>query len=158
MMTQTAPVPVISDLPVTSEANEPTEIVELTPLAAEKLRGIMQEKQLTSHGLRVFIAGGGCSGFQYGMAFENQMEDGDMVFESKGVRLYIDQASAMYLEGAQVDYVDSLMGGGFRIENPNAVSTCSCGQSFNAGAGDGAQAGHSHAHSHAGGGCGCGNH
>jgi iron-sulfur cluster assembly protein len=107
--------------------------------------------------LRVFIAGGGCSGFQYGMAFENQMEDGDTVFESKGVRLYVDQASAMYLEGAQVDYVDSLMGGGFRIENPNAVSTCSCGQSFNAGAGDGAEAGHSHAHAH-GGGCGCGHH
>lgn len=154
MMTQTKPVPTISDLPVTPEA---TEIVELTPLAAEKLRAIMQEKDLTTHGLRVFIAGGGCSGFQYGMAFENQMEDGDMVFESKGVRLYVDQASAMYLEGASVDYVDSLMGGGFRIENPNAVSTCSCGQSFSAGAGDGAQAGHSHAHSH-GGGCGCGHH
>ena len=75
------------------------------------------------------------------------------MFESRGVRLYVDQASAMYLEGASVDYVDSLMGGGFRIENPNAVSTCSCGQSFSAGAGDGAQAGHSH-----GGGCGCGHH
>lgn len=155
MMTQTAPIPVVTDLPVAPEA---TEIVELTPLAAEKLRAIMQEKELTTHGLRVFIAGGGCSGFQYGMAFENQMEEGDMVFESKGVRLYIDQASAMYLEGAQVDYIDSLMGGGFRIENPNAVSTCSCGQSFNAaGAGEGAEAGHSHAHSH-GSACGCGHH
>lgn len=151
MMTQTMPVPTISDLPVAPE------IVELTPLAAEKLQGIMQEKNLTTHGLRVFIAGGGCSGFQYGMAFENQMEDGDMVFESRGVRLYVDQASAMYLEGATVDYVDSLMGGGFRIENPNAVSTCSCGQSFAAGAGDGAEAAHSHSHSH-GGGCGCGHH
>ncbi len=148
MMTQT--VPVISDLPVAPEA---TEIVELTPLAAEKLRGIMQEKNLATHGLRVFIAGGGCSGFQYGMAFENQMEEGDMVFESRGVRVYVDQASAMYLEGATVDYVDSLMGGGFRIENPNAVSTCSCGQSFTAGAGDGAEASHAH-----GAGCGCGHH
>lgn len=152
MMTQTAPIPAVTDLPI---ALDTTEIVELTPLAAEKLRAIMQEKNLTTHGLRVFIAGGGCSGFQYGMAFENQMEDGDMVFESRGVRLYIDQASAMYLEGAQVDYVDSLMGGGFRIENPNAVSTCSCGQSFSSGAGDGAEAGHSHSH---GSGCGCGNH
>lgn len=147
MMTETTTIPTISDLPVT------TELVELTPLAAEKLQAIMQEKNLTTHGLRVFIAGGGCSGFQYGMAFENQMEEGDYVFESRGVRLYVDQASAMYLEGASVDYVDSLMGGGFRIENPNAVSTCSCGQSFSAGAGDGAEAGHSH-----GGGCGCGHH
>lgn len=145
MMTETQTVPTITDLPVE------TELVELTPLAAEKLQAIMQEKNLTSHGLRVFIAGGGCSGFQYGMAFENQMEEGDYVFESRGVRLYVDQASAMYLEGASVDYVDSLMGGGFRIENPNAVSTCSCGQSFNAGAGDGAQAGHSHS-------AGCGHH
>lgn len=125
METQTMPVPVTTDLPVAAE------IVELTPLAAEKMQGIMKEKNLETHGLRVFIAGGGCSGFQYGMAFENQMEEGDFVFESKGIRVYVDQASAMYLEGATVDYVDSLMGGGFRIENPNAVSTCSCGQSFN---------------------------
>lgn len=143
METQTMPVPVITDLPVS------TELVELTPLAADKLQAIMQEKNLPSHGLRVFIAGGGCSGFQYGMAFENQMEEGDFVFESKGVRLYVDQASAMYLEGAVVDYVDSLMGGGFRIENPNAVSTCSCGQSFTAesggaASGDSCCGGHSH--------------
>lgn len=122
--TVTTPTPATTDAPMTQE------IVELTPLAADKLKAIMQEKNLTSHGLRLFIAGGGCSGFQYGMAFENQMEEGDFVFESRGVRLYIDPASAMYLEGATVDYVDSLMGGGFRIENPNAVSTCSCGQSF----------------------------
>ncbi len=140
METQTMSVPVITDMPVA------TEFVELTPLAADKLQAIMQEKNLTSHGLRVFIAGGGCSGFQYGMAFENQMEEGDYVFESRGVRLYVDQASAMYLEGAQVDYVDSLMGGGFRIENPNAVSTCSCGQSFSTESGGAASGG------------GCGHH
>ena len=149
MDTQTFPIPMTIDEPIT------TELVALSPLAAEKLRGIMTEKNLNEHGLRVFIAGGGCSGFQYGMAFENTMEEGDFVFESNGVRLYVDPASAMYLEGATVDYIDSLMGGGFRIENPNAVSTCSCGQSFSAGAGEGAQAGHSHAH---GGGCGCGHH
>ena len=145
MDTQTLPIPMTMDEPV------PTELVSLTPLAAEKLRGIMQEKNLDEHGLRVFIAGGGCSGFQYGMAFENTMEEGDFVFETNGVRLYVDPASAMYLEGAIVDYIDSLMGGGFRIENPNAVSTCSCGQSFSTGA----QSGHSHAH---GAGCGCGHH
>lgn len=139
-------------MPVTTAA-EPTtaDLVLLSPLAAEKLQGIMHEKNLNQHGLRVFIAGGGCSGFQYGMAFENTMEEGDFVFESNGVRVYVDPASAMYLEGATVDYVDSLMGGGFRIENPNAVSTCSCGQSFSTGE----QAGHSHDH---GAGCGCGHH
>lgn len=138
-------------LPVTT-ADEPqtAELVLLSPLAAEKLQGIMREKNLDQHGLRVFIAGGGCSGFQYGMAFENAMEEGDFVFESNGVRVYVDPASAMYLEGATVDYVDSLMGGGFRIENPNAVSTCSCGQSFSAGQ----ESGHAHEH----GGCGCGHH
>ncbi|MGE5141145.1 MAG: iron-sulfur cluster insertion protein ErpA [Rudaea sp.] len=142
MDTQTTPVPVIADAPV-------AEMVALSPLAAEKLAAIMQEKNLNEHGLRVFIAGGGCSGFQYGMAFENTMEDGDFVFESKGIRLYVDPASAMYLEGATVDYIDSLMGGGFRIENPNAVSTCSCGQSFSSDQ----ESGHSHDSA-----CGCGHH
>ncbi len=142
MDTQTMSVPQIADEPTTAE------IVALSPLAAEKLQGIMKEKNLNEHGLRVFISGGGCSGFQYGMAFENTTEEGDFVFESNGVRLYVDPASAMYLEGATVDYVDSLMGGGFRIENPNAVSTCSCGQSFSASQGQ-------QAHGDA---CGCGHH
>ena len=118
----------------------------LTTLAADKVQKILVEKGLAGYGLRVFISGGGCSGFQYGMAFENTTEDGDSVYESNGVRLYVDSASAMYLGGATVDYVDSLMGGGFRIENPNAVSTCSCGQSFSAGEGE------------QGGSCGCGHH
>ncbi len=126
------------------------ELVALTPLAAEKLQALLREKNLADHGLRVFIAGGGCSGFQYGMAFENTTEEGDLVFQSNGVRMYVDQASAMYLEGATVDYVDSLMGGGFRIENPNAVSTCSCGQSFST-----AQSGGAHQHGDS---CGCGHH
>jgi iron-sulfur cluster assembly protein len=142
MDTQTTPVPVTADAPV-------AEMVALSPLAAQKLQSILQEKNLNEHGLRVFIAGGGCSGFQYGMAFENTMEDGDFVFESNGIRLYVDPASAMYLEGATVDYIDSLMGGGFRIENPNAVSTCSCGQSFSSGQ----ESGHSHDSA-----CGCGHH
>ncbi len=135
--------------PMVEAAPATEELVMLTPLAAEKLQAIMHEKNLTDHGLRVFIAGGGCSGFQYGMAFENTTEEGDFVFESNGVRLYVDSASATYLEGATVDYVDSLMGGGFRIENPNAVSTCSCGQSFSAAS----SAGQEHDAS-----CGCGHH
>src|SRR5512133_1618629 len=98
-------------------------LVNLTPIAADKLRQVLAEKNLAGYGLRVFISGGGCSGFQYGMAFENTTEEGDAVYDSNGVRLYVDSASAMYLGGATVDYVDSLMGGGFRVENPNAVST-----------------------------------
>jgi iron-sulfur cluster assembly protein len=140
METETTPVVNLPEM-TTAETK-----VTLTPMAAEKLQKILAEKDLTGYGLRVFVAGGGCSGFQYGMAFENSTEEGDAVFESNGVRVYVDTASAMYLEGATVDYVDSLMGGGFRIENPNAVSTCSCGQSFSA-----EEGGHGSA-------CGCGHH
>ena len=130
--------------PVIAQDATAEPMLTVTPSAAEKLKGVLTEKNLPDHGLRVFISGGGCSGFQYGMAFENKSEEGDFVFDANGVRIYLDSASAMYLEGATVDYVDSLMGGGFRIENPNATSTCACGQSFSAGQG--------------GGGGGCGHH
>ncbi len=130
-------------LPVTTEAVTADPLVHVTPTAAEKLRAVLAEKNLPDYGLRVFISGGGCSGFQYGMAFENKTEEGDFVFDANGVRIYLDSASAMYLEGATVDYVDSLMGGGFRVENPNATSSCSCGQSFSAG-GTGAGGGCGH--------------
>ncbi len=126
--------------------NQP--LMTLTPLAAQKLQAALAEKNLMGYGLRVFVSGGGCSGYQYGMAFENMTEEGDSVFDANGIRLYVDPASAPYLDGAIVDYIDSLMGGGFRIENPNAASTCSCGQSFSAG-----EEGHQQ-----GGGCGCGHH
>ncbi len=140
METETKPVIDISETTV------PGTRISITPVAAEKLQQILVEKNLPGYGLRVFVAGGGCSGYQYGMAFENSSEEGDHIFESSGVRVYLDSTSAMYLDGATVDYIDSLMGGGFRIENPNAVSTCSCGQSFSAE--EGGQ----------GGGCGCGHH
>jgi iron-sulfur cluster assembly accessory protein len=103
-------------------------LISLTPIAADKFQALFAEKKLVGYGLRVFVSGGGCSGVQYGMAFENKTEDGDFVFESQGVRVYLDSASAMYLDGATVDYVDSPMGGGFKIENPNATSTCGCGE------------------------------
>jgi iron-sulfur cluster assembly accessory protein len=147
MDTQTMPVTTI-----TETTNSP--MVTLTPTASDKLQGLLAEKNLTGYGLRVFVSGGGCSGFQYGMAFENSTEEGDFVFDSNGVRVYLDSASAMYLEGATVDYVESLMGGGFRIENPNAASTCSCGQSFSSGEGHSEGAGCGSG----GGSCGCGHH
>lgn len=112
----------------------------LTVAAAEKLEEVMRAKDLAAAGLRVFVSGGGCSGFQYGMAFETQGEADDLVFTSAGIPLYVDPISIGYLQGVTIDYVDSLMGGGFKIENPNAVSTCGCGHSFKA-SGDAAGAG-----------------
>ena len=112
---------------MTTEAVTIKPLVALTPIAAQKLQDLFVEKKLNGYGLRVFVSGGGCSGEQYGMAFENKTEDGDFVFDSQGVRVYLDAASAMSLEGAMVDYLDGPQGSGFHIENPNAASTCACG-------------------------------
>ena len=105
--------------------------ITLTEAAAGKLLGIFQEKGLdAAYGLRVFVGGGGCSGLQYGMTFDNNPRDVDIVFEQQGLRVIVDPRSLPYITGASIDYVDSLMGGGFHIENPNAVSSCGCGHSF----------------------------
>ena len=117
----------IEPTPVVTEAEEP--VVTLSEGAAAKLQTILQEKNLPNHGLRVFVAGGGCSGLQYGMAFEAEQRDTDTVAEIHGVKLYVDPISLEYLQGSSIDYTDDLMGGGFRINNPNAVSTCGCGSS-----------------------------
>ncbi len=111
-------------------------MITLTPAAANTLKKIMQDKGLTNHGVRVFVSGGGCAGLQYGMSFAEGPVDGDQVFEYEGVKLIIDPISLTYLEGAEIDYIDSLMGGGFRIQNPNAVRTCACGTSFGTAAGE----------------------
>jgi iron-sulfur cluster assembly protein len=102
----------------------------VTPVAAAKIRELLEARNIPGHALRVFVAGGGCSGLQYGMAFEEKPQEFDTVVETDGVRLIIDPTSVMYVGGATIDFVDSLMGGGFRIDNPNAVSTCGCGHSF----------------------------
>jgi iron-sulfur cluster assembly accessory protein len=128
-------------------------VVNLTPVAAYKIRDLLEAKGLPNHGLRVFVQGGGCSGLSYGMAFEDQTEDGDEIIEQDGVRVFVDQISAMYLTGAVIDYTESLMGGGFKIENPQAVSSCGCGHSFRTSS-QGAAAGYSAGGG--GGGCGCG--
>ena len=108
-----------------------TEFITVTPAAAEIVRTLLQEKKIPDYHLRVFVAGGGCSGLQYGMGFEAEPRQGDAVFHvADGVKVLIDPQSAMYLQGASIDYVDSLMGGGFRVDNPNAVSSCGCGTSF----------------------------
>ena len=109
------------------------EMITVTDGAASKIVALMAEENKTSGGLRVFVQGGGCSGFQYGLMSEEGEGDtsADRVFESNGVRLYVDPISLRYLGGAQVDFVDNLTGGGFTIQNPNAKSTCGCGSSFN---------------------------
>jgi iron-sulfur cluster assembly protein len=104
-------------------------MVTLTQGAADKLKSLMAEKGREDLAVRVFIKAGGCSGFTYGMALDEPKAD-DNVVESEGVRVVIDPMSARYLQGAEIDYVDSLMGSGFKIHNPNAVSTCGCGSSF----------------------------
>jgi iron-sulfur cluster assembly protein len=102
----------------------------LTAAAEAKLRELMAQRNIPNYGLRVFVAGGGCSGLQYGMAFEAQPREFDTVVNQNGIRLFIDPTSLMYLSGASIDFVDSLMGGGFKIDNPNAISSCGCGNSF----------------------------
>ena len=107
----------------------------MTEAAISKWRVLIKELDLNEEEthLRLAIKGGGCSGFQYGLMIEEGEGDtsADRVFESNGVRLYVDPISLRYLGGAQVDFVDNLTGGGFTIKNPNAKSTCGCGSSFN---------------------------
>jgi iron-sulfur cluster assembly accessory protein len=109
-------------------------MINLTANAAQKVKGILeQEKEnIPQGGLRIYVQGGGCSGFSYGMVLD-EATDGDQVFEAEGVKVIVDPMSMRYLEGAEVDYKEDLMGGGFAIKNPNATSTCGCGHSFNAG-------------------------
>ncbi len=109
-----------------------TPAINVTPAAASKISELLAEENKQSAGLRVFVQGGGCSGFQYGLMIEEgeSVSDADQVFESNGVKLYVDPISVRYLKGAEVDFIDNLTGGGFTIKNPNAKSTCGCGSSF----------------------------
>ena len=129
------------------EVQEQTETVFLTEGATSMVQRLLDEKNVPDYGLRVFVSGGGCSGMQYGMALEAEARPYDHVVSKAGVKVFIDPTSMMYLSGATIDYVDSLMGGGFNIENPNAASTCGCGHSFKT-------AGQASTGSATGGGCG----
>ena len=110
----------------------PASIINVTEAAAGKIRELLVEEGKADSGLRVFVQGGGCSGFQYGLMIEESGGVGDQVFESHGVRLFVDPVSLSYLKGAEVDFVDTITGGGFTIKNPSATSTCGCGSSFSA--------------------------
>ncbi len=111
-------------------------MITLTSTAADKLEKIMDEKGLADHALRVFVSGGGCSGLSYGMTFAEAPETEDQIFEANGMKVIVDPGSFHYLDGVEIDYIDSLMGGGFSIEVPNAVQSCGCGSSFRTAAGE----------------------
>ena len=136
------------------ETTESTKLITITETAAEAVRELLEDRELDGYGLRVFVAGGGCSGYQYGMSLEKDLIENDTVLEQHGVKLLIDDVSIQYLKGATVDYVNTEMGSGFQINNPNPLpsSSCGCGggetkADSSCGCGDS---------SSAGGGCGCG--
>jgi iron-sulfur cluster assembly accessory protein len=117
------------------ERIETTPVLSVTPAAAGKIKQLMADETDVSV-LRVAIQGGGCSGFQYGLGFDRGAVEGDLEFEAHGVQVVVDPFSAPYLRGAEVDYVDSIQQSGFAINNPNAVSSCGCGHSFQVEEGD----------------------
>ncbi len=126
----------------------------ITAEATAVVKNLLLQKNVPDYGLRVFVSGGGCSGLQYGMALEEEARPYDHVIEREGVKVFVDPTSMMYLNGAVVGYEDSLMGGGFKIENPNAASSCGCGTSFKAG--EGQQGSAAVNGGSCGSGCGCG--
>lgn len=107
-----------------------TDMITLTPAAVAAVRNLLEQRNVPEYALRVFIAGGGCSGYQYGMALEGNIREDDLQSVFDGVKVVVDGVSINYLRGATVDYVENVMGSGFKIENPNAVSSCGCGSSF----------------------------
>jgi iron-sulfur cluster assembly accessory protein len=117
------------------ERIEVTPLLSVTPAAADKIKQLMAEETDVSV-LRVAIQGGGCSGFQYGLGFDRGAVEGDIEFEAHGVPVVVDPFSAPYLQGAEVDYVNTIQQSGFAINNPNAVSSCGCGHSFQVEEGD----------------------
>jgi iron-sulfur cluster assembly accessory protein len=110
-------------------------LMSVTEAAATKIKQLMAEEEDVNV-LRVAIQGGGCSGFQYGLGFDRGAVEGDHEFEAHGVQVVVDPFSAPYLEGAEIDYVDSIQAAGFAINNPNASSSCGCGHSFQVEEGD----------------------
>lgn len=105
-------------------------LVSITDKAAEKAAALLKDRGIEDGALRVFVVGGGCSGYQYGMAIAHGREEGDIVLEQSGVTVLVDQESAPLMKGAEIDYVDDIMKSGFTIFNPNATKGCACGSSF----------------------------
>jgi iron-sulfur cluster assembly protein len=124
-MIETQPQPMPLSIP-----QAPQTLVTLSDAAASKLRELTAEEANPQIGLRVYVYSGGCSGFRYGMMLEDQPTAEDVTIQANGINVYVDRESTQYLEGAEIDYLDTLMGAGFTVNNPNAVSACGCGSSF----------------------------
>ncbi|MEJ2050506.1 MAG: iron-sulfur cluster insertion protein ErpA [Calditrichota bacterium] len=108
-------------------------MVTLTDRAEKRLKNLIKDQNKAGCGLRVYIQGGGCSGMSYGMEFDDEIQYGDEVMEANGVKVIVDKFSLKYMDGSEIDYVEEgLMGGSFQVKNPQAKSTCGCGQSFKA--------------------------
>ncbi len=120
----------MSTTPTTTPTPTTQPAITLTPNAVAKVKEIMAQQDPKPAGLRVGVKGGGCSGFSYSMSFENQAGMMDKVYEIDGLKVFVDATSAMYLQGATVDYVETLEGAGFKFDNPNVRTTCGCGSSF----------------------------
>ena len=120
----------IEQQPTVTEPTLPGTVVSLTDAAVTKLQELTKEETNPDIGLRVYVYSGGCSGFRYGMMLEDQPTPADVTIESRGIKVYVDQDSTQYLTGSEIDYLDTLMGAGFTVNNPNAVSACGCGSSF----------------------------
>jgi len=113
---------------MTSDVSE--RMITLTESAARRIAFLREQEQVGDANLRIAVSGGGCSGFQYGLSFDDQTNPDDRVFERDGVAVVVDDVSLDLLNGAEVDFVEDLMGASFRINNPNAASSCGCGNSF----------------------------
>ncbi len=121
-----------------------TTVVSLSDAAAAKLRELTKDEANPDVGLRVYVYSGGCSGFRYGMMLEDAPTPEDKVLQASGIKVYVDGQSISLLQGSQIDYVDTLMGAGFTVNNPNAVAACGCGSSFRTADDEGAPKGCSH--------------
>jgi iron-sulfur cluster insertion protein len=129
-MATAVPTPEVVTGPVTTEAPVRTNPVNLTPAAIAKVKEIMATQEPLPAGLRIGVVGGGCSGFQYSMSFENAAGMMDKVVRFDDLKVFVDATSAMYLNGCTVDYVETLEAAGFKFDNPQVKSTCGCGSSF----------------------------
>jgi len=107
-------------------------MLQLTEKAVDKVKELLTAESKEGYGLRVAIQGGGCSGFQYGLTFENEQRPNDNVIDVNGLKIYVDAMSGMYLEGVKIDYIEGLESSGFKIDNPKATGSCGCGHSFQA--------------------------
>lgn len=105
-------------------------MITISPSAQEKIKDILAEENNPSIKLRVFVQGGGCSGFSYGFTLDEEIAEDDFTLDENGVSVLVDPMSMQYLQGAEIDYKDELMGASFTIKNPNATTTCGCGSSF----------------------------